>query len=224
MVREVTCASAYEWTGDPGSAWTPAVRPLDLHILAFDFGAKRNILRCLAARAARVTVVPAATSFDEALSLRPDGVFLSNGPGDPAALRAIVGVVRCLIDSGVPIFGICLGQQLVGRALGGDTRRLKFGHHSANHPVQDLLTRRALVTAQNHNYAVAPETLDAEEVELTHLSLNDGTLEGLRLRRRPVFCVQFHPEASPGPHDAYGLFDQFIDLIREEKEINREGR
>jgi carbamoyl-phosphate synthase small subunit len=147
------------------------------------------------------------------LALKPDGVFLSNGPGDPAGLPAIVRSVAQLIDSGLPIFGICLGHQLIGRALGGETRRLKFGHHSGNHPVQDLHTRAVLVTAQNHNYAVDPASLDLDEVELTHLSLNDQTLEGMRLTHRPVFSVQFHPEAAPGPHDAQSLFADFFSLM-----------
>ncbi|MEA4908883.1 MAG: glutamine-hydrolyzing carbamoyl-phosphate synthase small subunit [Anaerolineaceae bacterium] len=213
MVREVTCPAPSRWDGDPGSAWVKPVEKGPFHVVAFDFGAKRNILRHLAARAGRVTIVPAYTTFEEVQALAPDGVFLSTGPGDPAGLPSIVAVVRQLIDSGVPTFGICLGQQLIGRALGGETQRLKFGHHSGNHPVQDLHTRRVLVTAQNHNYAVDPHSLDPNLVELTHVSLNDGTLEGLRLRHRPVFSVQFHPEASPGPHDAHGLFARFFELI-----------
>jgi carbamoyl-phosphate synthase small subunit len=224
MVREVTCPEAYTWTGDPGSAWVAAPHlglpdagepyGVGLHIVAFDFGIKRNILRHLAACGARVTVVPAETTFEAVRSLNPDGVFLSNGPGDPAGLPGSVRVVGQLIDSGLPVFGICLGHQLIGRALGGQTRRLKFGHHSGNHPVQDLRDGSVLVTAQNHNYAVDPDSLDAVEVELTHLSLNDHTLEGMALRGRPVFSVQFHPEASPGPHDAHGLFAHFFELIR----------
>ena len=218
MVREVTCPEAYPWTGDPGSAWISrdsgrSFGGQSFHVVAFDFGVKRNILRHLAGWGARVTVVPAYTPYDEVRALKPDGVFLSNGPGDPAGLPSIVETVRRLIDCGLPIFGICLGHQLIGRALGGETRRLKFGHHSGNHPVQDLGSRSILVTAQNHNYAVDPASLDPDAVELTHISLNDRTLEGMRLRGRPVFSVQFHPEASPGPHDAHGLFSRFFSMI-----------
>jgi carbamoyl-phosphate synthase small subunit len=183
------------------------------HILLFDFGAKRNIARHLASFGLRVTIVPAYTTCEQALALLPDGVLLSNGPGDPAGLPRIVSVVRELIDTGLPIFGICLGHQLIGRAIGGQTIKLKFGHHSGNHPVQDLRTGKVQVTSQNHNYAVDINSLDPEEVEITHLSLNDHTLEGLRLKDRPVFCVQYHPEASPGPHDAQELFAGFYQLV-----------
>jgi carbamoyl-phosphate synthase small subunit len=212
-VREVTCAAAYPWSGDNDETWLQQKRSSQAHIVAFDFGIKRNILRHLASIGDRVTVVPAYTSCDEVMALAPDGVLLSNGPGDPAGLPGIVATVQRLMASGIPIFGICLGHQLIGRALGGETRRLKFGHHSGNHPVQDLHSGKVLITAQNHNYAVVPESLDPNTVELTHRSLNDGTLEGLRLRHRPVFSVQFHPEAAPGPHDAHGLFEQFFGLI-----------
>lgn len=226
-VREVTCSVPYTWQGDPGSAWVLPPRPGEsssagsafragkppLQVVAFDFGIKRNILRHLASLGAAVTVVPAYTSLGETLALRPDGIFLSNGPGDPAGLPEIVETVAGLVDSGLPVFGICLGHQIIGRALGGATTKLKFGHHSGNHPVKDLRTGRVMVTAQNHNYAVVPESLDPARVELTHLSLNDRTLEGLRLRDRPVFSVQFHPEAAPGPHDAHGLFAQFFALM-----------
>ncbi|HMN62050.1 MAG TPA: carbamoyl phosphate synthase small subunit, partial [Anaerolinea sp.] len=219
-VGEVTCAAPYAWAGDAGSPWVESGQlssaqgeRTSAHLVVYDFGVKRNILRHLAARGARVTVVPAYTSYDQVRALQPDGVLLSNGPGDPAGLPEIVGVVRRLIDSGLPVFGICLGHQLIGRALGGQTARLKFGHHSGNHPVQDLLTGRVLVTSQNHNYTVLLESLPPGEVEATHRSLNDGTLEGMRLRGRPVFSVQFHPEASPGPHDAYDLFEQFFHQV-----------
>ncbi len=213
-VRDVTCPAPYAFTGDPGSRWVmPQKAHAHPHVVVFDYGVKSNILRHLAAGGARLRVVPAYTSFEEVRALRPDGVFLSNGPGDPAGLPGIVEVVRSLIESNVPVFGICLGHQLIGRALGGETRRLKFGHHSGNHPVQDLRTGAVLVTAQNHNYAVIAESLDPAEVEVTHLSLNDGTLEGLRLRQRPVFSVQFHPEGAPGPHDAHGLFAEFFALM-----------
>ncbi len=228
MVSAVTCAEAYAWTGDSGSDWVlspwaptsaegdqdgqPVINHLQSlrpRVVLYDFGAKRNIARHLASWGADVMVVPAATSPEAALAYQPDGVLLSNGPGDPAGLPHIVEVVSGLIESGVPLFGICLGHQLLGRALGAKTRRLKFGHHGGNHPVQDLRTRKVLVTAQNHNYMVDPDTLDPAEVELTHISLNDGSLEGLRLKHKPVFSVQFHPEAAPGPHDGHPLFAEF---------------
>ena len=214
MVRAVSCPAVYAWQMDASQQrWIGPAQP-DFHVVAYDFGIKRNILRMLSAGGARVTVVPAWTSAAEALALRPDGVFLSNGPGDPAGLPYAVQAVAQLIESRTPLFGICLGHQLIGRALGGATGRLKFGHHSGNHPVRDCRSGRALITAQNHNYAVDLATLDAARVEATHLSLNDHTLEGLRLVDRPVFSVQFHPEAAPGPHDAHGLFAAFFDLIR----------
>jgi carbamoyl-phosphate synthase small subunit len=155
-------------------------------------------------------VVPADYPAEEVLKLNPSGVMLSNGPGDPAGLPYAVAAVEQLIASGIPIFGICLGHQLIGRALGGETTRLKFGHHGGNHPVQDLRTRQVQVTSQNHNYTVVPETMNAEEVEITHLSLNDGSVEGLRLKGKPVYSVQFHPEAAPGPHDGHGIFGEFF--------------
>jgi len=183
------------------------------HVVMIDYGAKRNIARHLAALGMRVTIVPAYSSCAEVVRLRPDGILLSNGPGDPAGLPRIVEVVGELIERKIPIFGICLGHQLIGRAIGGQTVRLKFGHHSGNHPVKDLRTGKVQVTSQNHNYAVAADSLNLERVEVTHLSLNDRTLEGMRLRDRPVFSVQYHPEASPGPHDAHGLFGEFYQLI-----------
>jgi carbamoyl-phosphate synthase small subunit len=217
MVQEVSCPEPYLWTSDPGSQWvTPVRQPAEpLRVVLFDFGAKRNILRHLSAWGMQTMVVPAYTRVDEVLRYRPHGVMLSNGPGDPAGLPGVVEVVKELIDRSVPMFGICLGHQLIGRAIGGETHRLKFGHHSGNHPVLDLHTRKVQVTSQNHNYAVSAESLDPHEVELTHLSLNDQTVEGLRLKNRPVFSVQYHPESSPGPHDAFGLFQQFYTLISE---------
>lgn len=214
MVREVSCRERYLWKPDAGQVGWVGLSSEDFHVVAFDFGIKRNILRRLSVGGARVTVVPAWTSTAEALALRPDGIFLSNGPGDPAGLPYAVDAVRGLIGSGLPVFGICLGHQLIGRALGGRTGRLKFGHHSGNHPVRDCRSGRTLITAQNHNYAVDLATLDSNRVEATHVSLNDGTLEGLRLTEQPVFSVQFHPEAAPGPHDAHGLFTEFFNLLR----------
>ena len=227
MVKEVSCPESYPWTGDPGSKWVPAVlheavperdkpslseRPPYL-IVAYDFGIKKNILRHLASYGANVIIVPADTSAKEVLALKPDGIFLSNGPGDPAGLPYAVEAVHDLLDSGVPMFGICLGHQLIGRALGAETHRLKFGHHGGNHPVQHLPSGKVLITAQNHNYCVAPEGLDAAKVEITYKSLNDDSLEGMRLKHRPVFSVQFHPEAAPGPHDAHAIFSEFFAMI-----------
>jgi carbamoyl-phosphate synthase small subunit len=213
-VRAVSCSQVYTWQPDAGqAAWVTPATQFQAHIAVLDYGVKRNILRHLSAGGARLSVLPAWSSAAEVLGLKPDGIFLSNGPGDPAGLPYAVDAVRGLIDSGVPVFGICLGHQLIGRALGGSTGRLKFGHHSGNHPVRDCRSARTLITAQNHNYAVDLASLDPALVEATHLSLNDGTLEGMRLRERPVFSVQFHPEAAPGPHDAHGLFAQFFQLI-----------
>jgi carbamoyl-phosphate synthase small subunit len=217
MVREVTCASIQRWQGDAGDKWVPAAGSSPdgstKKIVIIDYGAKRNILRHLASFGAEVWIAPADASAAEILALNPDGVMLSNGPGDPAGLPYAVETVRGLIDVGLPIFGICLGHQLIGRALGGQTSRLKFGHHGGNHPVQNLQTGRVYITAQNHNYMVLPESLKPDEIEVTHVSLNDGSLEGFRMKNRPVYCVQFHPEAAPGPHDAHEIFRPFFDCI-----------
>lgn len=185
-------------------------------IVAFDFGIKKNILRHLASFGAQVTVVPADTTAAEVLALKPDGVFLSNGPGDPAGLPYAVETVRGLLESGVPIFGICLGHQLIGRALGANTHKLKFGHHGGNHPVGHLQTGEVLITSQNHNYCVTEGDLNPGEVEITYKSLNDDSLEGFRLRNKPVLSVQFHPEASPGPHDAHDIFAEFFRMVNDE--------
>jgi len=213
MVSEVTCAAPYQWEADAGSSWVEPVSDLACRVVAYDFGIKENILRHLAGYGAEVIVVPAQTTAGEALALKPDGVFLSNGPGDPAGLPVLVETVKGLLASGVPLFGICLGHQLIGRALGAGTRRLKFGHHGGNHPVQYLPDGRVLITAQNHNYCVIPEDLDPDEVEITYRSLNDGSLEGMRLKGKPVLSVQFHPEAAPGPHDAHPIFNDFFTMI-----------
>jgi len=226
MVKEVTCEEEYRWVGDEGSKWVKPSEQLSMHseqsavndpwsIVAYDFGIKKNILRHLASYGANVTVVPADATANEVLALKPDGVFLSNGPGDPAGLPYAVEAVSGLIESGVPIFGICLGHQLIGRALGADTHKLKFGHHGGNHPVQHLPTGEVLITAQNHNYCVTEGDLDPDEVEITYKSLNDDSLEGLRLKNRPVLSVQFHPEAAPGPHDAHDIFGEFFALVHE---------
>lgn len=218
MVKEVTCPEPYHWQGDAGDKWVSkssiVPRQPPIHIVAYDFGIKRNILRHLASYGARITVVPADTPAEDVLRMKPDGVFLSNGPGDPAGLPYAVEAVRTLIENDVPMFGICLGHQLIGLALDAGTYRLKFGHHGGNHPVKHLPSGRALITAQNHNYCVHPNDLDPAEVEITHMSLNDDSLEGMRLKHKPVMSVQFHPEASPGPHDAHDLFGQFFEMIK----------
>lgn len=182
------------------------------HVVAYDLGIKSNILRSLTSRGCRVTVVPASTSDGEALSLEPDGIFISNGPGDPEPLQPLVDNVRRLIGK-KPIFGICLGQQVLGLALGGKTFKLKFGHRGGNQPVQNLATRKVEITSQNHGFCVDADSLQASQVELTHINLNDQTLEGLRHRSQPLFSVQYHPEASPGPHDSLYLFDEFVKLM-----------
>jgi carbamoyl-phosphate synthase small subunit len=190
-------------------------------VAAVDYGMKRNILRLLQAGSCRVTVFPASASFEEILESQPDGIFLSNGPGDPAALTGPIRTIERLIDTGKPIFGICLGHQLLGLALGATTFKLKFGHRGANHPVQDLASGHVIITSQNHGFAVDPDTLP-KEVETTHRNLNDGTLEGFRHRSRPITAAQFHPEASPGPHDANVLFHPFLESMeRARKEAAR---
>lgn len=228
MVKEVTCEESYRWINDEGIKWVMQnaedrmqnssfrIPHSAFHIVAYDFGIKENILRHLSSYGANVTVVPADTTADEALAMKPDGVFLSNGPGDPAGLPYAVEAVSGLIESGVPMFGICLGHQLIGRALGADTHRLKFGHHGGNHPVQHLPTGEVLITAQNHNYCVTEGDLNKDEVEITYKSLNDDSLEGLQLKNKSVFSVQFHPEAAPGPHDAHDIFGEFFRMMNEE--------
>jgi len=181
-------------------------------VVAYDFGIKQNILRLLVDHGCHVTVVPAQTSAEDVLALKPHGVFLSNGPGDPEPIGYAVGNIRKMLGR-VPIFGICLGHQLCGLALGGRTFKLKFGHHGSNHPVQNLRTRKVEITSQNHGFCVDPESLPSSDVEITHVNLNDHTNEGMRHRSLPLFSVQYHPEASPGPHDARYLFDDFISLM-----------
>ena len=210
MVKEVTTGEAYVWEGD--TVGGPA-----FEVLAYDFGIKRNILRLLAGYGCRVTVVPASTTAAEVLRRDPDGVFLSNGPGDPGAVTYAVDAIRGILGK-KPVFGICLGHQLLGLALGGDTYKLKFGHRGANQPVMNRDTGRVEITAQNHGFAVDTESLAACEfgdVELTHLNLNDDTSEGLRCDEVGAFSVQYHPEASPGPHDSRYLFEQFVQQMRE---------
>ena len=217
LVREVTCAEPFEWTDRDGDSGPDefAVQPVrrasrPLHIAAYDFGMKRNILRRFTAHDCRVSVFPARTPAQELLDTKPDGVFLSNGPGDPSPLDYAVTNARAVIEAGVPTFGICLGHQVLGLAMGARTYKLKFGHRGGNHPVKHLATERVEITSQNHGFAVDPESVP-DDVRVTHINLYDGTIEGLRHRTRPVFCVQYHPEASPGPHDADYLFSLFLD-------------
>ncbi len=215
LAAEVTCESQYEWDE---AAWSilqgygKAAGPRH-HVVAVDFGAKLNILRCLAQAGCRVTVVPAGTSAKDILALKPDGVFLSNGPGDPAATGAYaVPMIRAVVESGLPVFGICLGHQMLALALGAKTEKMHHGHRGANHPVKDLATGKVEITAQNHGFVVARDSLPAGVSE-THSSLFDGTLEGLRLDGKPVFSVQHHPEASPGPQDSHHLFARFVEMM-----------
>jgi carbamoyl-phosphate synthase small subunit len=222
LVREVTCDETYVWTEGTLNDFQPfsqdGYQPLAIshqpHVVVYDFGVKYNILRRLVSRGCRVSVVPALTTAEETLALKPDGVLLSNGPGDPSALPYAVEAVRGILQTDVPLFGICLGHQLLGQALGGRTYKLKFGHHGGNHPVQLLATGATAISAQNHNYAVDTDTLDLSRVEITRLSLNDGSCEGLRLKDRPVFSVQYHPESSPGPHDSDDLFGEFVSEVK----------
>ncbi len=215
LAKEVSCRQTYEWAEtvwDRERGYGSQRNPRH-HVVAVDYGAKRNILRMLAAHGCRVTVVPAIASAEDVLRHRPDGIFLSNGPGDPAATATYaVPVLRDLIASGKPIFGICLGHQLLALALGGTTRKMPRGHRGANHPVKDLLTGKVEITSQNHGFVVDPESLPSE-VQPTHVSLFDNTNEGFRILGKPVFSVQYHPEASPGPQDSHYLFERFIALI-----------
>ena len=215
LAKEVTCRQAYKWdeTSWDRERGYGVQRAPRYHVVAIDYGAKRNILRMLAAQGCRVTVVPATASTADVLSHYPDGIFLSNGPGDPAATGTYaVPVLRDLISSGKPIFGICLGHQLLALALGGRTRKMARGHRGANHPVKDLVTGKVEITSQNHGFIVEPDSLP-RGVEPTHLSLFDSTNEGLRMIGRPVFSVQYHPEASPGPQDSHHLFERFVGLM-----------
>lgn len=227
VVKEVTCEESYRWINDEGSKWVnsklvisnseePNLPITNYHVVAYDFGIKENILRHLSSYGANVTVVSADATAEEALALKPDGIFLSNGPGDPAGLPYAVKAVSNLIESNTPIFGICLGHQLIGRALGADTHKLKFGHHGGNHPVQHLPSGKVLITAQNHNYCVTEGDLNKDEVEITYKSLNDDSLEGLKMKNKPVFSVQFHPEAAAGPHDAHDIFGEFFRMMNAE--------
>jgi len=222
LVPAVTCESAYEW--DTPSWRAPDLAgegpaPVEFHVVAYDFGIKRNILRDMRDLGCRITVVPATTSAKDALALKPDGLFLSNGPGDPAAVTYAIETVRELVSAKKPLFGICLGHQILSLALGAKTYKLPFGHHGGNHPVMDLATRKVEITSQNHGFAVDLESLAAADVSATctHKNLYDDTVEGIQVTDRPIFGIQYHPEASPGPHDATYLFGRFVAAMRGER-------
>ena len=218
LAKEVTCAKSYTWTQ---SVWTSenenpmpkAENTLPLHVIAYDFGVKRNILRMLVDRGCKLTVVPAKTPAAEVLALNPDGIFLSNGPGDPAPCSYAIDAIKAFLTTDIPIFGICLGHQLLALACGAKTVKMKFGHHGGNHPVKDLENNRVMITAQNHGFAVDEASLPSN-LRATHKSLFDDSLQGIHHNQKPAFSFQGHPEASPGPHDAAPLFDHFIELIK----------
>ena len=235
LAQVVSCDKPYEWTqrewelgvgyrdtgygiqdavksGAAGSAESRIQNPASFHVVAYDFGVKRNILRMLAERGCRITVVPARTSAADVLAMKPDGVFLSNGPGDPEPCDYAINATQKFLEVGIPLFGICLGHQIMGLAVGAKTVKMKFGHRGANHPVQDTQTKRVMITSQNHGFAVDAATLP-KNARVTHISLFDGTLQGFELTDKPAFCFQGHPEASPGPHDVDGLFDKFVGLM-----------
>ena len=225
LASHVTCKKAYGWekssielTIPPWSESMPeSGRTSDsrkCRVVAYDYGIKQNILRLLVDHHCEVWIVPSQTAAQDVLDMDPDGVFLSNGPGDPEPIQYAVENIRKMLGR-VPIFGICLGHQLCGLALGGKTFKLKFGHHGSNHPVKNLLTQKVEITAQNHGFCVDPESLPSSEVEITHVNLNDHTNEGMRHKKLPLFSVQYHPEASPGPHDSHYLFTQFTDMMKE---------
>ena len=220
LAKEVTCDKAYEWTAGEwqlGKGFSqPEKQPF--HVVAYDFGVKTNILRMLAERGCRLTVVPAQTPAKEVLALNPDGVFLSNGPGDPEPCDYAITAIRELLATKKPLFGICLGHQLLGLACGAKTSKMPFGHHGANHPVQDLDSKKVMITSQNHGFQVDEETLPAN-VKVTHKSLFDGSLQGIELTDQVAFSFQGHPEASPGPHDVAYLFDKFIDSMKAAKAV-----
>jgi carbamoyl-phosphate synthase small subunit len=219
LAKVVSTQQTYEWTQTEwklGSGYGVQITP-KFHVVAFDYGVKKNILRMIAERGARITVVPAQTSAADVLKLNPDGIFLANGPGDPEPCDYAIDAVRELIDTGIPTFGICLGHQIMALASGAKTFKMKFGHHGANHPVKDLDNSRVSITSQNHGFAVDETTLPAN-LRPTHISLFDGTLQGLARTDKPAFCFQGHPEASPGPHDISYLFDRFTALMEQAQE------
>lgn len=219
LAKDVSCTQQYSWNESLwylGHGYLKQDNP-HYHVVAVDYGAKRNILRCLAASGCKVTVVPAQTNAEEILSMKPDGVFLSNGPGDPAATGVYaVPMIKKLLEKDMPIFGICLGHQMLALALGGQTKKMHLGHRGANQPVKDITTGKVEITSQNHGFCVLPETLP-KNVEVTHVSLFDQSNEGLRVKDKPAFSVQYHPEASPGPQDSHYLFHRFMEMIADHK-------
>jgi len=238
LAQVVSCDKPYEWTqkewklgvgyedrgagiedrqsGAVSSHQSSILNPRSYHVVAYDFGVKRNILRMLTERGCRITVVPAKTSAADVLAMKPDGVFLSNGPGDPEPCDYAIEATKKFIEVGIPLYGICLGHQIMGLAVGAKTVKMKFGHRGANHPVQDTETKRVMITSQNHGFAVDAATLP-KNTRVTHISLFDGTLQGFELTDKPAFCFQGHPEASPGPHDVDVLFDRFVELMEKSK-------
>jgi len=218
LAKVVSCKKSYEFTDGEwqlGKGFAK-VEDAKFHVVAYDYGVKRNILRMLVSRGCKVTVLPAQASADEALKYKPDGIFLSNGPGDPEPCDYAVQAIKTLVDTGIPTFGICLGHQLLALASGAKTMKMKFGHHGANHPVQDTETKRVYITSQNHGFAADVNTLPAN-LKVTHVSLFDGSLQGIARTDKPAFSFQGHPEASPGPHEMSYLFDKFIDLMQQRK-------
>jgi carbamoyl-phosphate synthase small subunit len=218
LAKVVSCKQPYAFTEGEwqlGEGFTQADQS-QFHVVAFDYGVKRNILRMLVSRGCKVTVLPAQATAEQALAYQPDGIFLSNGPGDPEPCDYAIDAIKTLLDQGIPTFGICLGHQLLALASGAKTMKMKFGHHGANHPVQDVATKRVYITSQNHGFAADPNTLPAN-VKVTHISLFDGSLQGIALTDKPAFSFQGHPEASPGPTEMSYLFDQFVELMQERK-------
>ena len=216
LAQVVTTRKSYNWDEGLWQLGKGHVKQEQarFHVVAYDYGIKRNILRMLAARGCRLTVVPAQTPAEEVLSMKPDGVFLSNGPGDPEPCDYAIEAIRKIVDTGLPVFGICLGHQLLGLASGARTIKMKFGHHGANHPVIELDTGRVMITSQNHGFAVDEAGMPSN-LRVTHRSLFDGTVQGLQRTDKPAFCFQGHPEASPGPHDVSPLFDRFIEMLQQ---------
>ena len=220
LAKAVTCAKQHEFTDGVwrlGKGYETAITNLPYHVVAYDFGAKHNILRMLVDRGCKLTIVPAKTSAEDALALKPDGIFLSNGPGDPEPCDYAIAAIKTFIEKQIPMFGICLGYQLLAISAGATSEKMKFGHHGANHPVKDIANKRVMITSQNHGFAVCEQDIP-DNIEVTHISLFDQSLQGIALKNAPAFGFQGHPEASPGPHDAAPLFDHFIDLIKQAKQ------